>query len=58
VTVQLAMSQLELLLSPVVTSQVAPALQLTSQEAAHAPVQVVPAPQATCVLPPLGIVQA
>jgi len=54
VIVQFDMSQLELELSPVVMSQVAPMVQSTSHEAPQVPMQVEPAPQST--LPVLGMV--
>ena len=57
-TTQVASSHDELLLSPTVTSQLAPASQLTSQLSAQLPVQRVPAPQVMLVLLPDGIVQA
>jgi hypothetical protein len=52
------MSQLELELSPTVTAHVAPIEQSTSQEEPHVPLQLVPAPQLTCWLPPLGMAHA
>ena len=52
------MSQLELVLSPTVTVQVAPIEQSTSHEAPHVPLQLDRAPQSTCWLPLLGIEQA
>jgi hypothetical protein len=53
-----AMSQRELVLSPTVTSHVAPFAQSTLHDIAHVPAQLVPVPHVTCWLAPPGIVQA
>lgn len=52
VIVHIESSQLELVLSPVATSQVAPPVHSMSHELPHIPVQVVPAPHWKSWLPP------